>query len=194
MKLLKAHGEYPKVIYRVFDKYEYAKDFINGKIRFSKLSYYTGIEDIARKDITEGESHIIYDESKHYHSRFASNSFYILCFHKTLETAKQSKFGKYIVEINEPKNLAGKISNYLSIQSDKHFGGIEGVNIDYSFGEKISKKPTSVLMAKLTYSQKPPMFSEENEFRFIFIKEHSEIQHVFIVLEDEIHDCKILDL
>ena len=192
MNLLETHGEFPTVIYKVFNKLKYAEDFLNGIIRFSKLSYYQSIEDKKRRDDSEGDAYVLYDEIRQYHSRFASNSFYIFCTHNTLESSKLGKFGKYIVEINNPKDLSIKISNYLSSLPAKHFGGIEGINIKYSYGEKFDNKPTSEEMARLSYSQKPLTFKDEYEFRFVFIKEQSFEEHAFIILEHKIENARIL--
>ena len=84
---MKTIGNYPNVIYRVFDKYEYAKDFVLGKIRFGTFEHYANIEDNIRKDETEGESYIKNNGLNHYHSFSNYNQIYILSFCKTLESA-----------------------------------------------------------------------------------------------------------
>lgn len=182
MKSFKAHGDYPKTVYRVFDKIEYVTDFLNGSLRFSRLQNYKHIEDELRRDNTEGEAYIIYNGLSH-HSMFASNSFYILCFHRTLEAAKQSKFGKFIVEINNPRQLAVKITKWLDRQPYKHFGGIEGVNIEYTHGEELSVKPNRIDLARLTYAQKPNFFSNEQEFRLVFIRESCKDDYIFVDID-----------
>lgn len=192
MELLEAHGDYPHTVYRVFDDIEYAKDFINGKLRFSRIQNYKDIEDELRKDIAEGEAHVIYDGLNH-HSLFASNSFYILCFHKTLDAAQQSKFGEFIVEIKKPRQLAVEITKWLDKQPYKHFGGIEGVNVEYTHGEEVDVEPTTAELARLTYSQKPSFFSGEDEFRFVFIRESCKDDYVFVEI-DEINElCDMVD-
>ena len=191
VKTLEAHGDYPQTVYRVFNDIEYAKDFINGTIRFNLLHNYRHIEDERRRDITEGEAHVVHNGLNH-RSSFASNSFYILCCHKTLESAKESKFGKFIVEITNPQQLATEITKWLEKQSYKHYGGIEGVNVEYSHGEETDIKPTGIELARLTYAQKPNLFSDENEFRFVFIRESCKDDYVFIELNEAQQFCKII--
>ena len=191
MELLEAHGDYPNTVYRVFDDIQYAEDFINGSIRFSRLQNYKHIEDELRRDNTEGEAHVIHD-GLHHHSSFASNSFYILCFHRTLEAAQQSKFGKFIVEITNPRQLAIEITKWLDKQPYKHFGGIEGVNVEYSHGEEVDIEPTTIELARLTYSQKPIFFSDEDEFRLIFIRESCKDDHVFVEIGGTTEFCNMV--
>lgn len=191
MEALKAHGEYPQTVYRVFDNTEYAKDFTKGQIRFSLLQSYKSIEDDLRKDISEGEAHVVYNNVNR-HSSFASNRFYILSFHRSLESAQRSKFGNIIVKITNPIQLASEITKWLEQQDFKHFGGIEGVNIEYTHGEKVKNKLISTELARLTYSQKPESFKDENEFRFIFIRKSCQNDYVFIELNGAEENCKII--
>ncbi len=51
MEPLEAHGEYPETVYRVFDDIKYAKAFINGSLRFSRLQNYKHIEDELNSNI-----------------------------------------------------------------------------------------------------------------------------------------------
>ncbi len=191
MENLDIHGNYPEIVYRVFDNIEYANDFIKGIIRFSLLQNYKSTDDTKRKDITEGEAHVIHN-GRSCHSSFASNRFYVLCCHRSLEAAQQSKFGKFIVEITNPKQLAEQMTKWLAKQEFKHFGGIEGVNIEYTHGEKVYNKATSIELARLTYSHKPDSFSDENEFRFVFIRKACQDNYVFIKIDGIERNCKLL--
>lgn len=191
IKSLQAHGCYPKTVYRVFDKLEYATDFLNGRFRFSRIQNYKNIEDALRRDDSEGESHVVYNGLSH-HSSFASNLVYILCFHKTLKAARQSKFGKIIVKIKNPKKLAAKITAWLEEQPYQYIGGIEGINIEYTYGQEVDTKPESTERARLIYAQKPSYFSDENEFRFVFIRESCEDDHIFIDINGANELCSIL--
>ncbi len=192
MEPLEAHGDYPQTVYRVFDDIKYAKAFVNGSLRFSRLQIYKNIEDELRCDKTEGEAHVVHNGLSH-HSSFASNSFYILSFHRTLEAAKQSKFGEFIVELKNPRQLAIEITKWLNQQPYKHFGGVEGVNVEYTHGEEADIKPTSVELAKLTYSQKPDFFSDEDEFRFVFIRESCMDDYVDIDIDGTQGHCKMVE-
>ena len=39
MKSLNLHGDYPKKVYRVLDKLEYANEFINGTFRIESVKF-----------------------------------------------------------------------------------------------------------------------------------------------------------
>ena len=182
MNKLQSHGTFPSVIYKVFNNESYARDFINGKIRFANIYYYKNIEDSKRKDISEGTGHVIYNDIPH-KSMFASNQIFIFCFHKSLEAALESQFGDIIVEIINPKELADDISLCLSKQKDIHYGGIEGIEIEYTYSHKVTKEPDSFTMAQLTYGQKPDSFSKEDEFRFVFIKKSTKEEFIVINVE-----------
>ena len=163
------HGQFEDKAYRCFPRKEYADQFIRGEIRFGVIDYYKNIEDDIRRDKTEGESHFIVGVRSG-HSFFASNSIYILCFHRTLQSAKESGFGPFIVEINNVRQLAEDITEQLEKSPSKFFAGIEGVIVVYTKGEVIERKPSSIEIGRLAYAQKPrDPFSVENEFRFVII-------------------------
>ena len=88
--------------------------------------------------------------------------------------------------------MASEITKWLEQQDFKHFGGIEGVNIEYTHGEKVKNKLISTELARLTYSQKPESFKDENEFRFIFIRKSCQNDYVFIELNGAEENCKII--
>ena len=167
---MKAHGEYPKILYKSFDTLEFAQQFLSGYIRFGNVLEYKEIEDENRRDITEGTGHYS-TNGKDTKIMFASNVCYALCCHKDIMSALKSKHGKYIVEISNPLHLAEELTSSLSNLTSKHFGGIEGVHIDYNKGEEKANKLVSHTSSRLTYSQKPKRFLHENEFRFVFIRE-----------------------
>lgn len=190
MNKLQSQGIFPSVIYKVFNNKSYARDFLNGKIRFANIYYYKNIEDNKRKDISEGTGHVIYNNTPR-QSMFASNEIFIFCFHKSLEAALESNFGDIIVEIKKPKELADNISLWLSKQNDKYYGGIEGIEIEYNYSHKVTKEPDSLEMSKLTYGQKPDSFYKEDEFRFVFIKESTKEEFIVINIEST-HNISIL--
>ena len=191
MKYLEAHGSYPLKLYRVFNNIKHVKQFLNGQIRFSNINTYTTTEDLKRQDINEGTGLFTHDDCS-YHSSFASNSVFVYCCHRTLRAAENSYFGKYIVEINYPKELAIKITEWFSNQSSKYYGGIEGVNIEYTTGNNKIIKPSSFERTSLIYSQKPIFYAKEEEFRFVIIGEKCLETHKFIQLDNDLIDCKLI--
>jgi len=176
---MKTIGEYPKNLFRVFDKLEYAQQFLDGYLRFGTVLGYTKIDDEGRIDETEGTGHIVYEGSDT-KIEFCSNIFYALCCHLTLNAALKSGHGKYIVEIFNPLHLAEDITRILRSSSAKHFGGIEGVEIQYDKGEVVEDELSSYDKSRLTYCQKPPDYAQEEEFRFVFCRKEFAGNYLFI--------------
>lgn len=191
MKSLEAHGDYPDKVYRVLDTVEYAEQFIDGIFRIGSVYHYKNHEDEKRRDKSEGEAHILY-KGMNRHSMFASNISYILSCYKSLELAKKSKKGDFIIEINNPKQLAINITTWLEKQDYKVYGGIEGVNVEYSYGEESNNNPTTYELSRLTYSQKPNSFRNDEEFRFVFIRESCKDNFIYIELGETQEFCKII--
>jgi len=187
-----AHGEFPEILLRSFDKLEYAQQFVSGFIRFRTVLSYRKEEDERRRDITEGTGSFKYNGTTS-EVEFASNVVYALCCHKSLEAALKMNYGKYIVEIGNPLYLAEEITRVLRNFRTKYIGGIEGVSIEYTKGEAVSEKPNSYNISRMAYSQKPQCFSKDNEFRFIFIRKEFAGERIFIPLNKSIKNCVIHD-
>ena len=58
-KYLPANGQFGDRAYKAFDRKEYAAQFLEGKIRFRKIYSYRKMEDEIRRDVTEGDSHVV---------------------------------------------------------------------------------------------------------------------------------------
>ncbi|MEZ0123549.1 MAG: hypothetical protein AB9Q23_05970 [Candidatus Reddybacter sp.] len=162
-------GEYPETLFRAFDKLEYAQQFLNGYLRFGTVLGYTEIEDEGRRDVTEGVGHIVH-KGLGTKVMFCSNVFYALCCHRTLEAALEVGHGKFIVEIFDPLHLAEDITRVLRSSPAKHFGGVEGVAVEYDKGNEFEHELSSYEKSRLTYSQKPASYKPEHEFRFVFCR------------------------
>lgn len=162
-------GTFPRTLFRAFDKEEYARAFLDGELRFGSLSKYRRIESEQRRDVTEGIGHIV-QHGADTKVMFASNSFYVLSFHLTLDAALKTNHGKYIVEIHEPEQLANDVTKVLSHSSEKHYGGVEGVTIEYNKGANIDRTLSSHEKSRLSYCQKPSFYSHEKEFRFVICR------------------------
>ena len=192
-KSLKPHGWFPGVVYRSFDKREFAEQFIEeGRFRLCEIRDYNKIEDAFRRDITENTAHVKTIEpvvSVHFPTdggepfetiavgeksrtaAFDNKLIYILCCSLKVPTGK---FGAYSVKILDPKALATDISTFLETLPWKVFGGVEGVRIEYTKGLFRDGVPDSVDMARLCYTQKPGEFADDEEFRFVTIHEWNE--------------------
>ncbi|EOW9232497.1 hypothetical protein ACOA57_003731 [Vibrio cholerae] len=175
---MKAHGEFPNVVYRAFDKREYAEDFVAGRVRFANCNNYKKIQD-SRRDVTEGIGCYLLGEKQQTIS-FCSNSIFIQCFHRTIESARLANHGNYIIELRNPSHLAVSITKNLHTLPVKFYGGVEGVNIIYEHGLTKSELLSSYESARLTYSQKPSSYAVEEEFRFVLITEHMIQDHLII--------------
>ncbi|EIV1640591.1 hypothetical protein L7E50_004475 [Vibrio parahaemolyticus] len=175
---MRAHGNFPDVVFRSFDKIEFAEDFISGNVRFANCRNYLNITD-SRKDTSEGSGFYLHD-SKPITIGFCTNSIFIQCFHRTLEAALATNHGKYVVQLNNPVNLAVSITNSLNKLPHKFFGGVEGVNISYEHGQTKAERLSSYNSSRLTYSQKPLSYAHEQEFRFVLITEQLDIDHLIV--------------
>jgi hypothetical protein len=165
---MKVFGEFEDCAFRSFPEKERAEQFVAGEITFRSIYHYRTIEDEKRRDRKEGNAHVVVNARSKF-AMFATNSIYIVSCHRTLQSAKQSLFGRFIVEIRNPRRLAEEITKQLHQLPIKSFGGVEGVIVEYTKGGAWKREPTSVDMARLAYAQKPPEFSKENEFRFVLI-------------------------
>ncbi len=178
---MKPFGEYPNILFRAFNKLEYAQQFLDGYIRFGAVSGYTEIEDEGRRDKTEGVGHIVV-EGVDTKIKFCSNIFYAVCCHRTLEAAMKTGHGKYIVEMHNPLCVAEDITKVLHSSPAKYFGGVEGVAIEYNKGQEAQCELSSYDKSRLTYSQKPLAYAHEEEFRYVFCRKDFTGNYLFVKL------------
>ena len=191
---LESHGFFPSDhIYKAFSKMEYALDFVDrGRFRFGALATYKNIEDANRRDNSEGVGSFrtpgnvtsVHFDKNDLDSTYATeapgyvnvhtelgNPVYV--FSTSLSTVSiqflAEKFGRYIVQIDNPKELADQITHHLKTRTEKFAGGIEGVSVSYNAGEVIEESLNNFERTTLSYSQKPVSFSSECEFRFVSI-------------------------
>ena len=192
--MLKCHGDFPQKLYRVFECFEYAESFRNGLFRFGNILYYKSLTDLKRRDDSEGDGRVITNGISH-NSSFCSTSFFLLSFHRSLEAAlNNSKMGNYIIEINNCFKIAEGITNKLNEKPENYFGGIEGVNIEYTFGEESDDRLNHIQLAKLTYSQKPESFKNENEYRFVITKKYTQENFIYIDIDTLFDDIQYVSI
>jgi len=183
-------GEYPKTLYRFFDKKEYALRFIEaGHLRAGLLSGYKKIECESRRDETEGRSHyrlremvtsgIFSQDSSRpavwkeemgvgEHHGEQLNLIHLICCSRSLENLeeKKRKFGDFVVRIASPVSLAIDLDYALNGNNGEGRNLIVGASVSYSKGEILEGISDSKDCVDLAYTQKPPTFSDEHEFRF----------------------------
>jgi hypothetical protein len=189
---LKAHGRYPRFVYRAFSEESYAEDFaLRGKFRFGNLRIYSNLEDVERRDPSEGHGHFqrfgtvtsvdFLPESDqtsvaqtpgyvHTHTELLNPTFVLSCSRPGVNLEYlRSRFGAWLVRVDEPRRLAQEVSNFLESRPDRFAGGVEGCLVHYNKGGKVGADLTNIASTRLSYSQKPSAFSREREFRFIVI-------------------------
>jgi len=188
---LRAHGKYPKLVYRAFTERSYALDFVcRGKFRMGNLRVYPTLEDAERCDSSEGEGHFQRfgtvttvdfvqgsDETfvaqkpgyVHTHTELLNPKFVLSCSLPGVDLEYlRSRFGPWLVRIDQPRRLAQDVSDYLESLPDR-FTGVEGCLVHYNKGGKVRPELSNIASTRLSYSQKPAVFSQEKEFRFVVI-------------------------
>jgi hypothetical protein len=191
---LNVHGEFPNEhVFKAFSDRGHAEAFIEeGRFQMGSLTKYRESEDDARRDPSEGHGHICVpgqvmtahldtnDSNSYYitedhglrdiHTRL-DNPIYI--FSTSLPeidiNTLKNKFGQFIVQIDFPRQLAHDITEHLKLRCERYAGGIEGSFVSYNQGGIAEKKLNNLERTSLSYSQKPNVFSDECEFRFIAI-------------------------
>ena len=147
-RALKAHGRYPRFVYRAFTTRSYAEEFVHrGKVRMGNLKVYVRLEDAKRRDPSEGEGHFqrfdtvtsvdfvpLTDDSfvrhepgyVHAHTELLNPKFVLSCARPGVDLEHlRSRFGHWVVRIDDPRRLAQEISTYLEGLPDR-FTAVEG--------------------------------------------------------------------
>jgi len=216
---LETFGEYPPILYRCFKSKEDAINFIEeGKLRFGNLNYYKNIEDQIRQDNTEGEGSLkvpgmvtkvavdkngniknIYEEKGHIHLKTSSgNAIYIMsCLYPPNNDISKipSKFGNHIVKINNPIQFGQEITRNLTDNATNKGLVVECVRVEYNKSETSPSELDKTSQWKLSYSQKPPNFKNEYEYRLVIIGSNlasTDDQFLYIDLEKQITYAELL--
>lgn len=189
-----AFGQFDNVAFRVFDKEDCAESFLHGKLRFGLLAYYTVTESQERLDREEGVSRFLIDSVTNT-GTYISNHVYVLSFHRTLDSALNSRYGSYIVEVRDPRKLAELATLKMKETPDQFIGGIEGVFVDYNKGEEFYVYPKQLELARLIYSQKPRYPHErDNEFRLVILSKKYQGEHFELDLNMGFNFAKKLEV
>ena len=188
---LKAHGKYPRFVYRAFTKRSYAEDFAGrGKFRMGNLRVYSTLEDAERRDSSEGEGHFqrfgtvtsvdfvpgsdetfVTEEPGyvHTHTELLPPKFALSCALPGVDLEYlRARFGAWVVRIDDPRRLAQEVSDYLAGLPNR-FAAVEGCLVHYNKGGKVRADVSNIALTRLSYSQKPAAFNQEKEFRFVVI-------------------------
>jgi hypothetical protein len=165
-------GEYPLRLYRFFDKAEYADDFVEGRFRIGNQERYHSPALGDRMDRTEGFSN--YTKGGLQHEGSYTNSIYLLCCSlPSVDLGKmRNKFGRYVVVIHNPVELAIDLDYFLNGDGTKP--GVETVGAPVSYSKANTagfEQHEEQGLVELPLRQKPSGqgYEEECEFRYCLV-------------------------
>lgn len=181
----------PNRIFRAFDKSEFAEDFVEfGALRFSNVRTYKESEDSGRADRSEGFAEyeksgmrLIVDAKTleatevpgtvHVRVDGGLDATFISCFsapksQDPLDVPEQ--FGSYVVEVKSPEILFWQLQNCVKHHRSLsiHNSILKSAFVDYDKGQR-QQKTSGKDDETLSWSQKPPRYKVEQEYRFSFL-------------------------
>jgi hypothetical protein len=179
----------PNNLLRFFDREEHAMQFISGQIRCGLLSYYRDIEG-TRQDDKEGQTsfswaqkapqfqidnqtgHLLGPTESNQNIRYRStllNPCYIVST-SSPDVGKNiltDRFGPFTVLISDPLALLERIRAVWRNHDWALNDGVVIVPAEYNKDEVLAANKHLRAPPHYSYSQKPPMFSVEIEFRYV---------------------------
>jgi hypothetical protein len=163
----------PSALRRVFHSKEHALQFMAGDIRFGLLRYYRQLEGW-RGDETEGRGSVQWnlqttnpDLHNVNYSLSSLEPYYVLCCsHPSVCKCHLTKFGSFIVSINDPLKLLERICAAWN-GDDRASSSPFITPVLYNKGELVEPPPYFIAPPCLVYAQKPPSYSEDREYRYL---------------------------
>ena len=209
---------FPNKLYKAFPSEKFARSFVEGSIRFSTLAYYRKIEDDSRRDQSEGagkatkngEILVVDVKNQLIHCKPGVESLYvdtkaderfICCFSIPREDGLESlptKFGEYYVVVHEPKSLVNDIEQAISSDVKLHQNPpcLEASPVRYDKGAYIGEVSDLREIQLLGWTQKPPSYSDEREYRLQFWFSFCELigspEHYAIQTKRSLSYCEII--
>lgn len=162
----------PSTLLRAFEKEEYARQFIKGHLRFGLLEYYRRVED-CRQDRTEGKASLTLaggpDHWSAYYSLSSPNPHYIICFsHPAVCTCTISKFGKFVVCINNPAKLIERIREVWKHDDRRSLSSPDSIwPVVYNKDDREEIASDILYSSCLVYTQKAPAYAMDREYRYV---------------------------
>ena len=187
---MESHTSFPIVLIRAFDTLPRLNNFLIGRFRLSRIEYFKTIEDMNRRDETEGVAQYKVRETvKRVHisqgnketrtteanddmnvSSKLGNPIYIFCASLSSGQSEISKkYGRFIARIEDPSMFARDVRAHLRAKGYRIAGEVRGVTVQYSKSNLMPEKLSPAANAELSYSQKPEECKGDNEFRFVAI-------------------------
>jgi hypothetical protein len=166
--------EAPDVLYRGFGSLDHARQFVNeGVISLGRLDRYRTLEDARRRDESEGTAALrtpapnrIDLIPEHWQ---AMNRVYVLCCSAADPALVATKFGRHLVRINKPRDLVADIRSYVSSHSIVPNPEVYATWVRYDRGDSVPASPDVDEWLRLSCSQKPASFMDEQEYRLAIL-------------------------
>lgn len=177
----------PPLLVKAFEKFKYARAFVDGHIRFSTLAYYRSIADPGRRDETEGygEVHVDGDAPVFQHGQNPSGAVesirvrtrpherYICCLSIPDAVSVpnlKAAFGNNFVVVHSPEEFVRDVKAALFKSEALACQGIEfehGI-IRYDKSEYVGTVCKEDEIKNLAWQQKPRDYWIEREYRLCF--------------------------
>jgi hypothetical protein len=167
--------EKPPFLYRAYKNAQQAKQVIeSGKVRLGFMIGYRRIEDRRRKDKEEGVSDWYVENVPGHRGHVIGqhiNPLYLLCTSgpDVGLAYLRSKYGKWIVKINNPSRLLEDLNNYRpKPYRMKVIGKCKLEQVSYTKGEILKNiDPNTFEATRLVYTQKHIHNLSDQEYRYI---------------------------
>lgn len=179
----------PSNLLRFFAREEHALQFISGQIRCGLLSHYRAIEG-TRQDDKEGQTsftwtrkapqfqienqtgHLLEPTESDQNIRYRGSSlnpFYIVSTSSpdVDKDVLTDRFGPFTVLINDPLALLERIRAIWRNHDWALNDGVVIVPADYNKDELVADNEYLIAPPHYSFSQKPPSFGVEKEFRYV---------------------------
>lgn len=162
---------FPKLLYRAFTDLCHAQQFVDeGRFRIGRLDKYRTVENAARVDSSEGLGHYVDADGISEHFEFGNAIYILCCSSENVDLAVlRRKMGPFVIQINDPEQLARDIAAFLHENNVKLFGEIQCRMVSYTKGKLNIDKLDAMERAELSIVQKPPFFAEDCEQRLYAI-------------------------
>jgi len=199
----------PEILYRGFDALEHAHAFVDeGIVRLGRLDNYCNLEDARRRDADEGKAKLLMPvpDSQDVTDVIPTeckgrNWVYVLCCSGAHPADVASKFGPYVVRINNPGRLKADIRSYLSSNPVVPNPSVDPRWVTYDRDAAATRSLDADELLTLSYSQKSASFAAEQEYRIVILslltykhpnRDPMASAHIFLRLNRRLSYCDVL--
>jgi hypothetical protein len=199
----------PDVLYRGFEVLDHARAFVDeGIIRFGRLDLYCNLEDPRRRDPGEGIARLrmpmpdSQDVADFIPTECNGRNWtYALCTSAADQGYVASKFGRYVVRINNPGERIADIRDHLSSNPIVPNPSVDPRWVTYNRGDAATRSLDADELLTLSYSQKSASFVDDQEYRIVILSllsyQHRErdpmaASNIFLRLNRRLSCCDVL--